>query len=43
MKAGPVNLPRVSAVAIPPEVIKLVLTAFRHGVISTIGFSSLIT
>jgi hypothetical protein len=43
MNAGPVNLPRVRAVAIPPEVIRLVLTALRQGVISTIGLSSLTT
>ena len=40
MKAGPVNLPRVRAVAIPPDVIAVELMAFCHGVASMIFFSS---
>jgi hypothetical protein len=40
IKAGPVNLPRVRAVAIPPDVIAVELIAFCHGVASTIFFSS---
>jgi hypothetical protein len=40
MKAGPVNLPRVRAVAIPPDVIAVELIAFCHGVASMTFFSS---
>jgi len=40
MKAGPVNLPSVRAVAIPPDVIAVELRAFCHGVASIIFFSS---
>jgi len=40
MKAGPVNLPSVRAVAIPPDVIAVELIAFCHGVASMIFFSS---
>jgi hypothetical protein len=40
MNAGPVNLPRVKAVAIPPLVIAVEETAFCQGVASIIFFSS---
>jgi len=40
INAGPVNLPRVRAVAMPPDVMAVELMAFCHGVASTIFFSS---
>jgi len=42
MKAGPVNLPRVKAIAIPPLVIAVDETAFCQGVAWTTFFSSAI-